>query len=141
MLGEWKGTGCMFRVDHSCMKMSQTIKVQRNSSGNGIRIEETLKLKPESDFAEPIGPVTHGTLLTFDETSQLWVANVGKKQFLRGKLIDSKTFQWEAKTEMGIARTTIELSDQNEWHYTVESWFGNPKGWVQVIDSRLKRSK
>ena len=141
LLGEWKGTGCQFRADRSCIKMSQTIKVQRDSTTNGLRIEDTMKPKSDTSFGEPPPSLSRRASLAYDDSSHFWMGNIGKSK-LRGKLIDSKTFQWEEQSESGtVTRTTIKLSDDNEWHHTVEFWLGKSDGWFKGIESVLKRSK
>jgi|SRR6185369_5377755 hypothetical protein len=134
LLGEWKGEGCDLPAKHSCNKVSQTVKVQRDPNGNSLKFEDRMRPK----YRESQSDIYLKGAFAYDESSQLWAGNFGRAN-LRGRLLKPNTFQWEEQSEFGIRRTTVMIANENEWHQATEMRLS--KGWVQTYESVLRKSK
>ena len=141
LVGDWKGEGWMYRADGSRVELSQSMKVERDSRGPALRVRDTKKYKAVGLDGYPLSNSETGTLY-YDEGTRIyrWRREIERKTPFEAKLIEPRTLQWEKQSTGSIARTTIKVTEDGEWHETLEFLLGKD-GWFKYQESILKRVK
>jgi hypothetical protein len=132
LLGEWKGKGWMYRADGSRIEISQNVKVERESGGPSLRVKDTKKYKAMGlDGSSPSHAET--ATIYFDEGTRgyRWRRGAERKTPFEAKLIEAGTLQWEKHSPGSVARTTIRVKEDGEWHETLEFWLSKD-GWFRA---------
>lgn len=143
MVGEWKGKGWHYHFDGSRVELSQTAKVKRASAGTALRVDYSKKLKA-IQFGLPLtlsGPAT----IYYDEKAKLYRWRIetseGRKNPFEANVIGPKAFQWIMRFPGSVARITIIVTDEEEWHELWETWTDNKVGWRKYQESVLGKEK
>lgn len=146
LVGEWKGMGWEVYWDNSRGdEFSQKTKVEVKAGGSVLRIKDARNYKTPG--------VSHSSSLdatiSYDEGAKIYrfggESSHERKNALEAKLIDVRTFQYgipftvKVTIPNGARRTTIKVTENGEWHQTLEVW--KIDRWYQAEESILRKAK
>jgi hypothetical protein len=151
LTGEWKGKGQEFNLDGSPRnEFTQKAKVQAKAGGASLRITDERKYKTIYQGGSPIySSSTLDATIYYDEGVKIYrwrgENSYGRKNPLEAKLIEARTLQYGmpftvmALPSNGYRKTTIKVTEDGEWHETIEVWYRDD--WFKAEESILKKVK
>lgn len=145
LLGEWKGKGWQYSPGGKRAEISQSTEVKSESGGARLGVRTTKKFIDDRLLGIP----SHfpKNTIYYDEGVKLYRwdlkrAALNKIKPSEALLIGPKTFQWQLVIPGAVLmRTTIRVTDDAEWHETLEVWLGDDTGWFKQQETVLKKKK
>jgi hypothetical protein len=141
LVGEWKGKGWLYRLRDQKSEISQSTKVKIEPDGSALRIKDSKKFREANLLGAPVN--FPETIITYDEEAKLYrlrsTSSKGRGNLFEVKLIAPRTFQWVFQTPDGSVRNTIEVTEDGQWHETLELLLSY--GWFKSQETFLKRVK
>ena len=144
LVGEWKGKGWVYSLKEKMHEISQSIQVKSESGGLLLRIKDAKNYK-DSMLSTGLSSVMGipKCTISYDEQAKLYRwrpdAAKGRGNPFEAKLLEPRTLQLITHTSDGMARTTIKVTEDGEWHETFELLLS--EGWYKAQETFLKKVK
>jgi hypothetical protein len=143
LLGQWKGNGWQYSLKNQKHEISQSVQVKSESGGSLLRIKDAKSFK-ESRLLSPglSSPMRiPQSTISYDGQAKLYrwrmEAAKGPGNPFEAKFLEPRTLQLITHTPDGMGRTTIEVTEDGQWHETFELLLS--EGWFKVQETILKK--